>query len=72
MPHTVALIEYADGFLDWHVLREIGVSELLNQLNWAVALIGCLMNDIFSFEKEVIDNNCDSNLIASIALNHPY
>src|SRR6185437_1826635 len=28
-------------------------------------------NDFFSFEWEVIDNGCDSNLIMVVALNHP-
>ncbi|MDO6429008.1 terpene synthase family protein [Flavitalea sp. BT771] len=72
MPHTVMMIEYSAGaFLDWEVLDHLGIADDLSRLNWVVSLIGCLMNDLFSFEKEVIDNNCDSNLVMIILLNNP-
>ena len=70
MPHTVMLIEYCQGkFLDWKQLRELELSEKMRRLNWVVSLIGCLMNDLFSFEKEVIDNACESNLVMVLLMN---
>jgi hypothetical protein len=71
MPHTVMLIEYSTGsFLDWKLLDRLGISDDLHRINWVVSLIGCLMNDLFSFEKEVIDNACDSNLVMILLLNN--
>lgn len=72
MPHIVLLIEYAEGaFLDWEKLNQLGISSLLKKIHRAAALIGCLTNDLFSFEKEVIKNSTDANLLMSIALNYP-
>jgi len=71
MPHTVSLIEYSqDNYLDWGLLGRSGLAAELAELNTTVSLIGALMNDIFSFEKEVIDNRSDSNLLAIIVLNN--
>jgi hypothetical protein len=70
MPHTVMLIEYCWGkFLDWEQLRRMEAAEDVSRINWVVSLIGCLMNDLFSFEKEVIDNACDSNLVMILLMN---
>lgn len=72
MPHIVMLVEYSTGvFLDWPWLAKIKVVQRMKRLHKAAALIGCLMNDLFSFEKEVIDNDSDSNLLMSFALNNP-
>jgi len=71
MPHTVSMIEYSQGnYLDWPLLQRIGLADPLRELGTAVSLIGALMNDLFSFEKEVIDNRSDSNLLAIIILNN--
>lgn len=71
MPHTVSVIEYSQGnYLDWPMLQRIGLADPLRELGTAVSLIGALMNDLFSFEKEVIDNRSDSNLLAIIILNN--
>ncbi|GGA98475.1 terpene synthase family protein [Puia dinghuensis] len=71
MPHTVSMIEYSQGnYLDWPLLEKTGLADDLRELNTTVALIGALMNDVFSFEKEVIDNRSDSNLLAIIVLNN--
>ncbi|MCW3466014.1 terpene synthase family protein [Chitinophaga nivalis] len=72
MPHIILLIEYCDGaFLDWSWLAAQRMAAQLKDLQQAVAMFGCLSNDFFSFEKEVIDKSADSNLVASVALNHP-
>lgn len=72
MPHIVMLVEYSTGvFLDWQWLARIKVVQRMKRMHRAAALIGCLMNDLFSFEKEVIDNNSDSNLLMSVAMNNP-
>lgn len=71
MPHTVSLIEYSqDNYLDRRLLGKAGLAEELAEIEMTVSLIGALMNDIFSFEKEVIDNQSDSNLVAIIVLNN--
>lgn len=72
MPHTVAFIEFSSGvFLSWSWLDEYGLSDTMKQLHWQFSLFGCLSNDLFSFEKECIDNCSDSNLVTIVALNHP-
>jgi len=71
MPHTVSMIEYSQGnYLDWPLLESLGLAVPLRDLGTTVSLIGALMNDLFSFEKEVIDNRSDSNLVAIIVLNN--
>ncbi|HVI47212.1 MAG TPA: hypothetical protein VM802_20205 [Chitinophaga sp.] len=70
MHHTIQLIEYSDGqFLDWDWMDRAGITQDMKRLQYVTAAIGCLMNDLFSFEKEVIDNSSDSNLLMIIALN---
>ncbi|MCW3464434.1 terpene synthase family protein [Chitinophaga nivalis] len=72
MHHTIQLIEYSDGqFLDWDWLESAGILADMKRLQYVTAAIGCLMNDLFSFEKEVIDNGSDSNLLMILALNDP-
>jgi hypothetical protein len=71
MPHTVTLIEYAtNNYLDWDKLLSAGLKDDIEQLNLTVALVGALTNDLFSFEKEVIDHKTDSNLVMVILLNN--
>jgi hypothetical protein len=71
MPHTVSMIEYSqDNYPDWSLLDKAGLAAELTEMNATVSLIGALMNDLFSFEKEVIDNRSDSNLLAIIVLNN--
>ncbi|MBO9728725.1 MAG: hypothetical protein J7623_08815 [Chitinophaga sp.] len=72
MHHIVLLIEYADGnFLNKEWCAAAGIDVYLQRVNFLTAAFGCLSNDLFSFEKEVIDNSTDANLLMAIALNHP-
>lgn len=72
MHHIVLWVEYGDGlFLDWKWLRQAGIDQELERLHWVTAAFGALSNDLFSFEKEVIQNGADSNLLMVIALNEP-
>lgn len=72
MHHVVKFIEYSEGrFLDWEWLAANGIGEQLERLHFITAAIGGLMNDLFSFEKEVIRNNADSNLVMVILCNQP-
>ena len=68
--HILMWIEFSDGaFLDWEKLRRYGLAQPLKRLHWVAAAFAGLSNDLFSFEKEVIDNGSDSNLVMIIALN---
>ena len=70
--HILLWIEYSDGkFLDWELLAAMNIAEDLKRLHWVTAAFAGLSNDLFSFEKEVIDNGSDSNLVAIVALNNP-
>lgn len=72
MHHVISLIDYSIGaFTDLDWLERKGVAQRLQRLQYVTAAIGGLMNDLFSFEKEIIDNRADSNLVAVIALNNP-
>lgn len=72
MPHIIALAEYSDNkFLDWNWLAEVKLDAHLRRIHRATALFGCLTNDLFSFEKEVIDRNADPNLVMAVAMNNP-
>lgn len=72
MHHVVSLVEYSDGsFLDWEWLSATGIDRQLQRLHYTTAAIGGLMNDLFSFEKEVIANCADSNLVMIILYNKP-
>ncbi|SEN24648.1 hypothetical protein SAMN04488505_10967 [Chitinophaga rupis] len=72
MHHVVKFIEYSEGlFLDWDWLAERGIHKQLERLHDITAAIGGLMNDLFSFEKEVIRNGADSNLVMVILCNQP-
>ena len=72
MHHIVLWIEYSDGqFLEWDLLKTTNIAQRLKRLHWVTAAFGALSNDLFSFEKEVVDNNSDSNLVMIIVLNHP-
>lgn len=72
MHHVISLIDYSiGGFTDHAWLNQQGIASKLSRLQYVTAAIGGLMNDLFSFEKEMIDNSADSNLIAVVALNYP-
>ena len=72
MYHIVQWVEYGEAqFLDWEELKEWGLDEKLKRLHKVTAAFGALSNDLFSFEKEVIDNGSDSNLVMVVALNRP-
>ena len=73
MNHIVLWVEFSDGrFLDWELLKKHSLSRRMERLHWLSAAFGALSNDLFSFEKEVIDNDSDSNLVAIVAMNKPY
>jgi len=68
--HILMWIEYSDGqFLDWELLTALDIAQSLKRLHWVTAAFAGLSNDLFSFEKEVIDHGSDSNLVMIIALN---
>jgi hypothetical protein len=70
--HLVMWIEFGNGmFLDWDRLAATNFFQKLQRLHWVAAAFPALANDLFSFESEVIDNDCDSNLVSVIALNDP-
>ena len=72
MHHVISLIEYSEGaFLHWSWLEKNRLAKKLKRLQHVTAAIGGSSNDLFSFEKEVLDNGSDSNLVAVVALNHP-
>lgn len=72
MPHIISLAEYSDNrFLDWNWLADMKLDAHLRRIHRTVALFGCLTNDLFSFEKEVIDRNADPNLVMAVAMNNP-
>jgi Terpene synthase family 2, C-terminal metal binding len=72
MYHIVQWVEYGEAqFLDWEELKEWGLDDKLKRLHKVTAAFGALSNDLFSFEKEVIDNGSDSNLVMVVALNRP-
>jgi hypothetical protein len=72
MNHIVLWVEFSDGqFLEWTQLKEVALAQKMERLHWLTAAFGALSNDLFSFEKEVIDSDSDSNLVAIIALNSP-
>lgn len=71
MHHIILLIEYSTAnFLNWKWLEKIRLAYPIRRLHYVVAAFGALSNDLFSFEKEVIDNDSDSNLVMSILLNN--
>lgn len=68
--HILMWIEFSDGqFLDWERLHGYGIAQPLKRLHWVTAAFAGLSNDLFSLEKEVVDNGSDSNLVMIIALN---
>jgi hypothetical protein len=72
MNHIVLWVEFSDGqFLEWTQLKEVALAQKMERLHWLTAAFGALSNDLFSFEKEVVDSDSDSNLVAIIALNNP-
>ncbi|MBC9909100.1 terpene synthase family protein [Chitinophaga varians] len=72
MHHIVMLIEYADNnFIDTTWCSTFGIDVYLHRVNFLTSAFGCLSNDLFSFEKEVIDNSTDANLLMIVALNNP-
>lgn len=72
MHHVISLIEYSEAaYLDWGWLERNHLAQDLKRIQDVTVAIGGLTNDCFSFEKEVIDNGSDSNLVAVCALNMP-
>jgi hypothetical protein len=70
--HILHWIEYSNGqFLEWDLFGATRLSRDLKRLHWVTAAFAGLSNDLFSFEKEVIDCGADSNLVMIIALNRP-
>lgn len=70
--HLILWVEYCtDNYVDWRFLTRTNLLQKMERLHWTTAAFPALANDLFSFEQEVIDNQCDSNLIMVILLNHP-
>jgi hypothetical protein len=70
--HIITWLEYSNGqFLNQDELRAARLGQRLRRLHWLMAAFAGSSNDFFSFEKEVVDNRSDSNLIAVMALNNP-
>ena len=58
------MMEYAaDNYLPREELEKVGLLEPIERLEFLCAAIGGLVNDFFSFEKEVLDAQSDFNLI---------
>jgi hypothetical protein len=71
MDYAVALMEFASGgYVNDAWLETVAISTRVHRLKWLCILIAALSNDLFSFEKEVIDNKADSNLVAVLLLNN--
>ncbi|OXR40925.1 Avermitilol synthase [Nocardia cerradoensis] len=69
---AIQLCEFArDTTLPWEQLAAAGLAEDLRTLERLTAEVGALMNDVFSFEKEVIVDRSDFNLISILLLNTP-
>ncbi|MGW4843075.1 terpene synthase family protein [Nocardia brasiliensis] len=72
MRPAVALYEYArNEYLSWDRISAAELGTPLTHLRELTVQVGALMNDIFSFEKECIDDRSDFNLIPVCMLNHP-
>jgi hypothetical protein len=72
MYHIVLWVEYNnDQFLNWDLLADLGLATPLRRLHWLTTAFGALSNDLFSFEKEVIDQGSDCNLVMILMLNDP-
>jgi hypothetical protein len=72
MLHTVALAEYAENsYLDIPKLASAGLADDVHAVGRSCAALGAFVNDLFSFEKEFIDEGSDNNLIAVTILNQP-
>ena len=74
MLYCTAFVEYNNGcFFDWKAMEEEQLAVPVRRLQRVIAEFVGFINDLFSFEKEVIDNGHenDSNLIVIIALNYP-
>jgi hypothetical protein len=70
--HLILWIEYSSGqFLEWDLIMRTNFYQKLQRLHWVTAAFPALANDLFSFEYEVIDNGCDSNLVMVLILNDP-
>jgi hypothetical protein len=73
MYHIVLWVEYNNAqFLDWNLLADLGLASPFRRLHWLTTAFGALSNDLFSFEKEVIDQRSDSNLVMILMLNDPH
>ncbi|HEV9035403.1 MAG TPA: terpene synthase family protein [Puia sp.] len=72
MYHIVLWVEYNNArFLDWDLLGDLGLASPLRRLHYLTTAFGALSNDLFSFEKEVIDQGSDCNLVMVAMLNNP-
>ncbi|HKR50885.1 MAG TPA: terpene synthase family protein [Pseudonocardiaceae bacterium] len=72
MLHTVALTEYAENsYLNLPKLVSSGLADDARTVDHSCAALGAFVNDLFSFEKEFIDEGADNNLISVTILNQP-
>jgi hypothetical protein len=69
---TIVMMEMtSDNFVTREDYERVGVYENIERLRYLCATLGAIVNDCFSFEKEVIDAKDDFNLITVIMLNDP-
>ena len=68
--HVLLLIEYSAGqFVDFQALKALNIDQRILRLHQVAASFSATANDLFSFEKEVIDLDSDCNLVPIILLN---
>ncbi|MEO1287746.1 MAG: terpene synthase family protein [Chloroflexota bacterium] len=61
---AILMMEFAnDSYLPRSVLNNMGLLNDIERLEYLCAAIGGLVNDFFSFEKEVLDAQSDFNII---------
>lgn len=67
---TVDFLEFASGqYIEWNTLPA-HLKTSLEKIARAVAWIGSLSNDLFSFEKEVVDSEDGFNIVPVLLLNN--
>jgi hypothetical protein len=66
---SILLDEFSRNmYYDRDVVERLGVTEKLKTLQFTCATIGCFMNELFSLEMEVVDDEDDFNLTTVLFL----